>query len=80
MDAVSGEEIQRVTLTEKFRARFGNPYAVIHRGDLHGVILKACREHPLIELRTASEVTAMSRTAPRSPPCSPTARASKARR
>lgn len=56
MDAVSGDEIQRVTLTEKFRTRFGNPYAVIHRGDLHGVILKACREHPLIELRTASEV------------------------
>jgi len=57
MDAVDGEEIQRVTLGEKFRSRFGNPYAVIHRGDLHGVILKACREHPLITLRTASEVT-----------------------
>jgi 3-hydroxybenzoate 6-monooxygenase len=29
---------------------------VIHRGDLHGVFLRACRESPLVELRTASEV------------------------
>lgn len=57
MDAVDGHEIARVTLTEKFRTRFGNPYAVVHRGDLHGVFLQACREHPLIELRTASDVT-----------------------
>ena len=29
---------------------------MVHRGDLHGVLLKGCREHPLIELRTSSEV------------------------
>ena len=29
---------------------------MIHRGDLHGVFLKACRESPLIALRTGSEV------------------------
>jgi len=33
-----------------------NPYAVVHRGDLHGVLLKACRDHELIELRVSSEV------------------------
>jgi 2-polyprenyl-6-methoxyphenol hydroxylase-like FAD-dependent oxidoreductase len=43
-------------LREAFRARFGNPYAVVHRGDLHGVFLKACRDHELIELRVSSEV------------------------
>ncbi len=43
-------------LGENFRARFGNPYAVIHRGDLHGVLLRACEEHPLVELRTSAEV------------------------
>ncbi|MDW8316006.1 MAG: 3-hydroxybenzoate 6-monooxygenase [Rhodovarius sp.] len=58
MDAVSGEEITHIDLGEKFRRRFGNPYAVIHRGDLHGLLLRACRESPLIALRTASEVVA----------------------
>jgi 2-polyprenyl-6-methoxyphenol hydroxylase-like FAD-dependent oxidoreductase len=56
MDAMTAEEITHVDLREKFRARFGNPYAVVHRGDLHGVFLKACRAHPLIELRVSSEV------------------------
>jgi 3-hydroxybenzoate 6-monooxygenase len=28
----------------------------VHRGDLHGVLLKACQDHPLIELRVSSEV------------------------
>ena len=46
MDAITGEEIVRIPLDEPFRDRFGNPYAVIHRGDLHGVLLKACRGEP----------------------------------
>ena len=60
MDAMSGEEITSIPLGEEFRARFRNPYAVVHRGDLHGVFLKACREHELIELSTNSEVIAYS--------------------
>src|SRR5580692_8507594 len=56
MDALSAEEIMHVDLREAFRARFGNPYAVVHRGDLHGVFLKACQAHELIELRVSSEV------------------------
>ena len=56
MDALSAEEITRVPLDKPFRQRFGNPYAVVHRGELHGVLLKACRASDLIELRTASEV------------------------
>jgi 3-hydroxybenzoate 6-monooxygenase len=56
MDAVGGGEIAHIDLGEAFRARFGNPYAVIHRGDLHGVFLNACREHPLVELRTSCAV------------------------
>ena len=57
MDALSAEEITHVDLGEPFRARFGNPYAVVHRGDLHGVFLRACQDHDLIELRVSSEVT-----------------------
>src|SRR3712207_1726735 len=56
MDALGGEEITHIDLGERFRKRFGNPYAVIHRGDLHGVFLRACRESPRIDLRTSSEV------------------------
>src|SRR5204862_6445354 len=42
MDALSAEEITHIDLGEAFRARFGNPYAVVHRGDLHGVLLNSC--------------------------------------
>ena len=57
MDAMADGEICHIDLGEKFRTRFGNPYAVVHRGDLHGVLLKGCREHGLIELRSGAEVT-----------------------
>lgn len=56
MDAMSGEEITRIPLDEVFRQRFRNPYAVVHRGDLHGVFLKACIAHDLVELRTSAAV------------------------
>ncbi len=56
MDAMSGEDIAIIPLDQPFRERFKNPYAVIHRGDLHGVFLRACRESPHVDLRTASEV------------------------
>ena len=56
MDALTAEEITHVDLGDAFRARFGNPYAVVHRGDLHGVFLRACQDHELIELRVSSEV------------------------
>ena len=55
MDAIADGEICHIDLGEAFRARYRNPYAVVHRGDLHGVLLKGCRDHPLIELRTSSE-------------------------
>lgn len=56
MDALTGDEITRIPLDKPFRERMGNPYAVVHRGDLHGVFLKACVGHDLIELRTNSAV------------------------
>jgi 2-polyprenyl-6-methoxyphenol hydroxylase-like FAD-dependent oxidoreductase len=58
MDALTAEEIMHLDLGDAFRARFGNPYAVVHRGDLHKVLLTACRDHPKIELRVNSEVVA----------------------
>lgn len=57
MDALTAEEIASIDLTEPFQKRFGNPYAVIHRGDMHRVLVEACRADPLIELRTGCAVT-----------------------
>lgn len=56
MDAVNGDEITSIPLDAPFRERFKNPYAVVHRADLHGVLLEACRANQLIELRTSHAV------------------------
>ncbi len=53
MDALCGEEIARIPL-DPFESRFGYPYALIHRADLHTVLLDACRRSELVTLRTAS--------------------------
>lgn len=57
MDALTAEDIAVIDVTEPFRRRFGNPYAVVHRGDLHGVFLRACEANPRITLRTGCAVT-----------------------
>ncbi|MDB5908528.1 MAG: salicylate hydroxylase [Massilia sp.] len=59
MDAVDGNEVGTFVVDEAFRRRFGNPYAVIHRADIHGAILQGVRNSPLIELITSSRVEAM---------------------
>jgi salicylate hydroxylase len=56
MDAVGGERIASIPLGEACRRRFGNPYAVVHRADLHTVLLEACRAMPNIDLRVSSRV------------------------
>ncbi len=56
MDAVTGAEVANVPLDERFRARFGNPYAVAHRADIHGALLEGCRAQSLIELRNGCRV------------------------
>ena len=55
-DAVSGDEILNIECGEAFKKRFGNPYAVAHRADIHGALLDGCREQSLVELRTSSRV------------------------
>ena len=56
-DAVTGDEVIRMPVGgEAFRERFaGFPYGVIHRGDLHQVLLEACERHEGIELRTLTK-------------------------
>src|SRR5688572_11592758 len=57
MDAISGEEVIRMhTASEAFRERFdGYLYGVIHRGDLHQVLLDACAAEKQIELHTLAK-------------------------
>ncbi len=56
-DGVSSEKVIDIPLDARFARRFGNPYAVTHRADIHGSLLDGCKALPgLIELRTSSRV------------------------
>ena len=59
MDALSGERITSVALGDKFRDRYGYPYAVMHRSDLHAHLLQFCRGSPLVTLETSRAVVAI---------------------
>ena len=59
MDAVDASEVVRIDVGAPYRQRFGNPYAVIHRADIHLSILEAVRESPLIQFRTNTQVQAI---------------------
>jgi len=57
-DGVSGEKVIDIPLDARFARRFGNPYAVTHRADIHGSLLDGCKALPqLIELHTSTHVT-----------------------
>jgi salicylate hydroxylase len=56
MDSLSGEVVTKVRLGESIRKRFGQPYAVIHRADLHTAFLEACQANDLITLETSKKV------------------------
>jgi salicylate hydroxylase len=45
-----------VPLGEPFRKRFGNPYAVIHRADVHTSLLEGVQETERIDFRTSTRV------------------------
>jgi salicylate hydroxylase len=49
-DALNGKEVTRVPTGPSLRARFKYPYIIIHRIDLHNVLLEACRRDPLLAL------------------------------
>jgi len=53
LDALDGEEIARIPTGDSFRHRFKHPYIVIHRIDLHHVLLDACKTLANIELEAS---------------------------
>jgi salicylate hydroxylase len=56
MDAVDETEVASVPVGEAFRRRFGNPYAVIHRADVHNSLLEGAQESERIEFLTSTRV------------------------
>ncbi|MEM5331187.1 3-hydroxybenzoate 6-monooxygenase [Paraburkholderia sp. JHI2823] len=56
MDAVDAKEIVRIETGDAYRKRFGNPYGVIHRADIHLSIFEAVQGNPLIQFRTNTQI------------------------
>jgi salicylate hydroxylase len=56
-DAVDGALVGRIPTGEAFRQRFGNPYAVIHRVDVHKSLLEGAQETGRVELLTSTHVS-----------------------
>ena len=60
MDAVDGSEVGSFPVGQAFRDRFQNPYAVIHRADIHATILEGAQGSDLIQVETSTKVVSVS--------------------
>ena len=56
-DALTGAEVIRVPTGDSFRSRFTHPYLIIHRIDLHNVLLDACKKVDTIKLEPNAMVS-----------------------
>lgn len=52
IDALTGDEITRISLGAGFMQRFGHRYVVVHRQDLLRALLEQCRRASAVELMT----------------------------
>ena len=55
-DALDESLVGRIPVGEAFRQRFRNPYAVIHRADVHLSLLEAAQETGRIDIATSTQV------------------------
>lgn len=55
-DALDETLVGRIPTGAAFRQRFGNPYAVIHRADVHGSLLKGALATGRVEVATSTAV------------------------
>ncbi len=62
MDAVDETEVASIPVDAPFRKRFGNPYAVIHRADVHLTLLEGARASNRIEFLTSCCVQQLEQT------------------
>ncbi len=56
MDGTTDRKIAAMSLTDAYRERFGNPYAVVHRGDLYQPLLAGCQALENVELVAGASV------------------------
>ena len=56
MDAIDESLVGEIPTGAAFRARFGNPYAVIHRADVHLSLLEGVRAQSGVEVQTSTRV------------------------
>jgi len=56
MDAIDESEVATIPTGEAFRARFRNPYAVIHRADIHRSIYEEVALANSVEFHTSSRI------------------------
>jgi 2-polyprenyl-6-methoxyphenol hydroxylase-like FAD-dependent oxidoreductase len=57
LDALDGCEVARIPSGDSFRRRFKHPYLIVHRIDLHRVLIDTCRALPNIALEPSACVT-----------------------
>jgi len=57
IDALTDRELTRISCGDTFRRHFRAPYTVVHRRDLHGALLEACRKRDEITLHVSKELT-----------------------
>ncbi|MSQ70010.1 MAG: 3-hydroxybenzoate 6-monooxygenase [Betaproteobacteria bacterium] len=55
-DALTGEELIRVPAGNSMVKRFGYPYGVIHRADMHNVLIDAVKQQPLVTLSPGTKI------------------------
>lgn len=55
-DALDETLVGRIPTGEAFRQRFGNPYAVIHRADVHMSLLEGAQQSGQVEVLTSTPV------------------------
>lgn len=55
-DALDEVQVGRIPTGEAFRKRFGNPYAVIHRVDVHLSLLEGAQETGRVEFLTSTRI------------------------
>lgn len=56
MDAFTGNELSALDLGDAYKERYGSPYIVLHRSDLHKALYDKCQENAYIELITDQSI------------------------
>jgi len=62
-DALDEYQVGKIPTDENFRNRFGNPYAVIHRQDIHNSLLEGAQETGKVQFITSTRVERVEQTA-----------------